>query len=81
MGVGVILSCLFFMKKSSDIVEKAAQVTSAEDLMKDEEWPDERIGIPHPNGRMIDATTSQMLYAKEQEDTKEAPVVIKSAFP
>lgn len=38
-------------------------------VLEDEEWPDERIGIPHPNGRMIDATTSQMLYAKEDEDT------------
>ena len=35
-------------------------------ILEDGEWPDERIGIPHPNGRMIDSTTSQMLYADDE---------------
>ncbi|DAC37124.1 MAG TPA: hypothetical protein D7H75_04175, partial [Candidatus Poseidoniales archaeon] len=33
------------------------------------DWPDERIGIPHPNGRIIDSICAQMLYADEEDNT------------
>ena len=38
-------------------------------VLNGEDWPDERIGIPHPNGRIIDSICAQMLYADEEDNT------------
>ena len=32
------------------------------------QWPEERVGIPHPNGRMLDSITSDLIYSDRKED-------------
>ena len=34
-------------------------------VFEDEELPDERIGIPHPRGRILDSIASQMIFSDE----------------
>ena len=35
-------------------------------ILDNEDWPDERVGIPHPNGRIIDSICAEMLYANNE---------------
>ena len=30
-------------------------------IVESDDWPDERIGVPHPGGRMLDASTKQLI--------------------
>ena len=36
-------------------------------ILDTDSWPDERIGIPYPNGRIVDSICADMIYA-DQED-------------
>ena len=38
-------------------------------ILDGDTWPDERIGIPNPNGRIIDSICANMLYADEDDVT------------
>ena len=38
-------------------------------ILNVDSWPDERIGIPYPDGRIIDSICANMIYADEDEET------------
>ena len=54
-------------KPSVDGLQKIAQLNSTDLdnggrlVVGTEEWPDDRIGVPHPEGRVLDTCTSEML--------------------
>ena len=37
-------------------------------IVRFEEWPEDRIGVPHPDGRVLDPCTSQMLDSRDSSE-------------
>lgn len=91
VGVGIVLACLFFMKKSGDLAEGETSLLSLEEMQGDEPWEDEaeiyrhyknKVYIKHLYGAMFFGFTSRFQeLIKSLDDSTEVLIIRMDRVP
>ncbi|MFT6338718.1 MAG: SulP family sulfate permease [Saprospiraceae bacterium] len=86
VGLGVVLACILFMKKASDLGEEGIVMESVEDLTKEKPWQDElpfyeeykdKVLIKHLNGPLFFGFTTHLKNQVAGIDKKIKALIIR----
>lgn len=86
VGVGVVLACILFMKKASDLGEEGIVMESIDDLASEKPWQDElpfynsykdKVLIKHLNGPLFFGFTTHLKNQVSTIDSKIKSLIIR----
>lgn len=86
VGFGIVLACVLFMKKASDLGEKGIVMETVEDLKDEKPWQDElpfyeaykdKVLIKHLNGPLFFGYTSHLKNQMSSIDKKIQAIIIR----